>query len=165
MRSKGEAAAAPVSERGHYVRQLPLLRSARRSAMPPVSPTAGPSTPQPEQVDAYKSIRQVIAGPSVCPNAARQPSGDWAGSATARSARDAKGHRQHQRHSARHHRRFARGRLQFNRATIAGLAKASQRQRTRSSKPPTAPRWTSSASGSQMRAGERSQTDRLHPAE
>jgi len=25
-------------------------------------------------------------------------------------------------HSARHHRRFARGRLQFNRATIAGLA-------------------------------------------
>ena len=72
MRSKGEAAAAPVSERGHYVRQPPLLRSARRSAMPPVSPTAGPSTPQPEQVDAYKSIRQVIAGPSVCPNAARQ---------------------------------------------------------------------------------------------
>src|SRR5712672_493550 len=64
--------------------------------MAPVSPTAGLPLPQPEQVDAYKSIRQVISGPSVCPNAARQPSGDWAGSATAGSARNAKRHRQHQ---------------------------------------------------------------------
>jgi len=76
--------------------EVRCLRGVLPPSLPLPQPGKGYDSQPNEQADAYKSIRQVIAGPSVCPNAARQPSGDWAGSATARSARNAKRLRQHQ---------------------------------------------------------------------